>query len=268
MRHIRLEELIKTILADPGGNMERRRLAKAHKKLIPMVSRERQRYIRNNGSNKWSPIKKRLTKLLGNKCWYTEAELVGAHLTIDHYRPCCDYWFLAFDATNYRVSCSFANSPEDNATQGRVGGKGDSFPLIGRGLRATGRNKVRFEKPLILDPCKKEDCDLLAFGAGGRPILNPKYAADPMAVRRVDESKLLLNLDHHDFNSKREQLYHDIADDVRIYEELPAGSPGRTIISDRMKTKLGPKAAFSTAARYYLQLHRHLDWVEDLLAGL
>jgi hypothetical protein len=30
-----------------------------------------------------------------------------------------------------------------------------------------------------------------------------------------------LNLDHPDFNSKHEQLYHDIAEDVKAHEALP-----------------------------------------------
>ena len=146
-------------------------------------------------------------------------------------------------------------------------GKRDQFPLLGLGIQATGRNKLRRETPVILDPCNKNDCDLIAYQADGRPVLNPKHAADASATMRVEQSKILLNLDHPDFNSKREQLYHDIANDVKIYEELPAGADGRRIIRDRMKTILGPKAAFSTAARYYLQLHRHLNWVEDLLGA-
>ena len=79
--------------------------------------------------------------------------------------------------------------------------------------------------PVILDPCKKEDCDLLAFQGDGRPVLNPAYADDPIARRRVEDSKVLLNLDHPDFNSKREQLYHDIAEDVNAYEALPVHQP-------------------------------------------
>ena len=76
---------------------------------------------------------------------------------------------------------------------------------------------------------------------------------------------MFLNLDHPDFNSKREQLYHYIAEDVNTYEALPADSPSRTTIRGRMEQRLAVNAPFSTAARYYLQLHRHLSWVEDLL---
>ena len=94
---------------------------------------------------------------------------------------------------------------------------------------------------------------------------NPAHAADPIAARRVDESKLLLNLDHPDFNSKREQLYHLIKDDMALYEELDEGSPSRTTIRTRMETRLSPNAPFSTAAWYYLKLYQDLDWVETIL---
>lgn len=265
MRHVPLEDLINTICANPDAKADRKRLLRTHKKLVRMPPAARQEYIRRNGSKKWTPIKNRLTALLGNKCWYSEVELVGGPLTIDHYRPSCDYWFLAFDAENYRVACPYSNSPAHNEQHGCAGGKGDNFPLLGVGQRATGKKKLRIETPVILDPCKKKDCDLVAFQADGRPILNPAYANDPIAANRVEQSKILLNLDHPDFNSKREQLYHEIADDVKTYEELPLDAGSRGVIRDRIKGRLAATAPFSTAARHYVQMHRNLDWVEDLL---
>ncbi|MDD2943184.1 MAG: hypothetical protein PHC51_09500 [bacterium] len=265
MRHIPLKKLIKQIFADVDVVNHKKRLFKAHMKLPPKTSADRQIYIRDNGTDKWSPIKDRLTAILGNKCWYTEVELVGAPLTIDHYRPSIKYWWLAFDAENYRVSCPYANSPKHNAEHGCAGGKGDNFPLLAPGMRATGKNRIKVERPVILDPCSQEDCNLIAFQVDGRPILNPAYAADLITTRRVDESMILLNLDHPDFNSKREQLYHKIAEDVTIYEDSAGGSTTRTTIRTRMEHRLSIKAEFSSAARFYLNLHRHLDWVEDLL---
>lgn len=265
MRHIPLNDLIILMFSEPKSAKDKKRLLKSHEKLANMVPGLRKEYIRRYGSRKWSPIKDRLTSILGSKCWYTEVELVGAPLAIDHFRPIRDYWWLAFDVENYRVACQYSNSPEHNVKHGCAGGKGDNFPLLAPGIRATDKEKIRLEKPVILDPCRQDDCDLVAFQADGRPILNPAYAADPIAARRVDESLLLLNLDHPDFNSKREQLYHAIADDVNTYEELPMDSPSRRTILVRMQKRLSVNASFSTAARYYLQLHRHLSWVEKLL---
>jgi len=227
---------------------------------------DRRPYIDNNGPTKWSPIKDRFTALLGNKCWYTEAELVGAPLTIDHYRPKCDYWFLAFKAENYRVACPFANSPKHNEEHGCAGGKGDEFPLFDPARKAQDIGSLVNEQPIILDPCNADDCKLVAFLPDGRPVIHPHYKDDGIANRRLEESKLLLNLDHPDFNSKREQLCNRIAEDVRMFEELPDGAPARNAITSRLKERLSAKAPFSSAAHYYVRQHRHHSWVEALLA--
>ncbi len=268
MRHIVLNNLLAQIFADEDGKKAKKRLDRAHKKLSGMLPANRTGHAKRNGSNKWKSIKDRLTKILGKKCWYTEVELIGAPLAIDHYRPVCDYWWLAFDAENYRVSCPWANSLEHNAEHGCGGGKGDNFPLLHPGVRATNRNELPNERPVILDPCNAADCALLAFQVDGRPTLNPAHAADAVAAQRVNESKILLNLDHPEFNSKREQLCREIADEVRAHEALPAKSPERAVIRSRIQKRLSSGAPFSTAARFYLKLHRHLDWVENILNAL
>jgi hypothetical protein len=266
MRYIPLEELLRKMFSEPAGAKFGLQLVRANIKLARLPPGLRLRYIRDNGPSKWSPIKNWLSKKLGNKCWYTEAELVGAPLSIDHFRPISNYWWLAFEAKNYRLACAYANSPQHNELYGRSGGKGHAFPLLGSGRRSTWRNNRRIEKPLILDPCLSEDCNLVAFQADGRPVINPAHAGDVGAFCRVEENKVLLNLDHPAFNSQREQLYHAIADDVKTYEELPANALGQAIIVNRLEKRLSAGAPFSSAARFYLRLHRHLDWIEALLA--
>jgi len=265
MRHIDLNNLLTQILADDAGKKAKARLLRAHKKSAQMQPAARKAHTGRNGPNKWKPIKDLATATVGPKCWYTEVELVGAPLAVDHYRPVCDYWWLAYDPENYRIACPWANSSEHNEVHGCAGGKGDNFPLLAPGLRAKGKNKLRVEKPVILDPCKAADCELLAFQTDGRPVLNPVFAGNAVAVQRVEESKILLNLDHPEFNSKREQLCTIIKDDVRAHEALPEGSPERTTTRNRVATRLAPKAPFSTAARFYLSLHRHHEWVQDIL---
>lgn len=266
MRHINIAPLLLEVFSDAHGQRTSKRLERAHVKVVKLLDPiVRKKYIDDNGGGKWRPIKDGLTKRLGNKCWYTEVELLGASLVIDHYRPVIHYWWLAFDAENYRVACPWANSPRHNASHGCAGGKGDKFPLLLPTQRATNRSNLSAEHPVILDPCRAEDCALLVFQADGRPILNPEFAGDTVAKRRVDESKLLLNLDHPEFNSKREQLCNAMAHDVRIHEDLPENSSLRTTIKTRIVARLAIDAPFSTAARFYLQLHRHLDWVDDIL---
>ncbi|CAM2067741.1 hypothetical protein SCOR_20330 [Sulfidibacter corallicola] len=265
MRHVPIDDLLNTIFACQDGKAAKIRLAKAHKHLTEISAKKRKDYVEKNGPAKWSPLKDLFTAELGNKCWYTEAELVGASLTIDHFRPKCDYWFLTFKADNYRLACPFANSPKHNPEHGCSGGKGDHFPLLDPSKKATGIRSIVHERPIILDPCNEDDCRLIAFLPDGRPVIHPDSANDPIAQKRVEESKILLNLDHPDFNSKREQLHDEIANYVSFFEALPRGSAERKAIRDRLAQKIASCAPFSLAARQYLGAHRHLDWVADLL---
>ncbi len=265
MRYIDQTALFSRVFATDAGRNVKSRLGRAHKKSARMAPINRKTHSDHNGPNKWKPVKDLMTILLGHKCWYTEVELTGAPLVVDHYRPVILYWWLAYDAENYRIACPWANSLQFNPMLGRTGGKGEKFPLLPPEIRAKGKNSLRIERPVILDPCNAKDCELLAFHTDGRPILNPAFANDKAARRRVEESKILLNLDHPDFNSKREQLRVNTEEDVNTYVALPVGSPERTTIRNRIKLRLAPMAAFSTAARFYLQLHRHLDWVQDIL---
>lgn len=266
MRHIQLNTLLTQIFADDDGKKAKASLDRAHKRVgKKRTPKTKKKYVDDNGSTKWTRIKNRLTAQLGEKCWYTEVEFIGGALAIDHFRPVCDYWWLAFDAENYRVACPWANSPEHNTLHGCAGGKGDKFPLLPGALRATNKTELPNERPVILDPCNAADCDLLAFQVDGQPILNPAFSGDATAKQRVDESKILLNLDHHAFNTNREQLCNSISEDVQIHEALPANSAEQQTIRTRLASRLAPNAPFSTAARFYLLLHRHLDWVENIV---
>ena len=66
----------------------------------------------------WSDFKPILVKICGKKCWYSECFIEGDHGDVDHFRPknrSLDangnvqledgYWWLAYDYTNYRLSC-------------------------------------------------------------------------------------------------------------------------------------------------------------------
>ena len=230
-----------------------------------MHAEHRKSHTARNGANKWKPLKEALTTALGNKCWYTEVELIGAPLAVDHYRPICDYWWLTFDSENYRIACPWANSSEHNAKHGCAGGKGDQFPLLPPGVRAATRDELGSERPVILDPCDARDCALLAFQADGRPVIHPDFANNPIAVERVERSKIILNLDHPEFNSKREQLYHAIEEDVNTYEDLPEHSANRDVIRARMESRIATNAQFSVAAQHYLRMYRNFAWVDALL---
>ena len=216
MRYIDIHALLKTIRSDVDGEEACAALARAHRSLAIRFAHDRQGYIKRNGAAKWRPLKERLTELLGKKCWYTEAEPTGGDLVIDHYRPKSVYWFLAFDEHNYRVACPYANTSHHNEEHGRAGGKGEHFPLLDGSNRARGRNQVKMERPVILDPCNEEDCKLISFLPDGRPVIHPDFVNAPFRKKRVEESKILLNLDHPDFNSKRALLHESDPGDLVV----------------------------------------------------
>lgn len=265
MRHVPIQNLLQTIFADQAGKTAIQRLELAHLTAAGKTGADRETYIDKNGTIKWSPLKNHFTAKLGNKCWYTEAELVGAPLTIDHYRPKCDYWFLAFKPDNYRIACPFANSPKHNPLYGCAGGKGDDFPLLDERNKAHGSNRIKNERPIILDPCNEDDCNLIAFLPDGRPVLNPAVKNDAITVKRLEKSKLLLNLDHPDFNSKREQLRKVIERDVKSHENSSGDPEHQANLRDTLAQRISKAAPFSIAARQYLSAHKHLDWVANLL---
>src|SRR5215207_298796 len=100
MRYVPLAELVSMMFSEVDGKKSKASLYRSHMRLVRMQSDSRQGYILRNGLRKWSPVKRWLTGKLGKKCWYTEVELVGAPLAIDHFRPVRDYWWLAFAAEN------------------------------------------------------------------------------------------------------------------------------------------------------------------------
>jgi hypothetical protein len=265
MRYVPIQSLLQTIFADSEGGKDKRRLEKAHETVTRTSTKDRKSYIDKKGTPNWSPLKNRFTAELRNKCWYTEAQLVGASLTIDHYRPKCDYWFLAFKAENYRVACPYANSPKHNVEHGCGGGKGDKFPLFDEKKKGKGPYSIKHEKPIILDPCNENDCKLIAFQTDGRPVLHPDYVDDHDAKKRVEDSKILLNLDHPDFNSQREQLRKAIDRDVKSHEISVAYPDHQEDLRNSLAQRISKTAPFSIAARQYLSAHRHLEWVSDLL---
>ena len=261
MRHIPLSQALMEFAASADGPRAVSALARAHLHLSKMPDAARPAYIERNGARKWSAHKNHLVGKFGKKCWYTEAEIIGAHLTIDHYRPKALYWWLAFEPDNYRVACPFANSPEDG------GGKSNHFPLTLPAIRATGPGNSDQGDPVILDPCRQEDVALLAFQSDGQVVIHPDFAHDPIAVHRVTESKVLLNLQHADFNAKRAELYETITEEVADIEGLPHSSARRVKKIQRLERRLAPDAPYSTAARFYLMAHRYLDWVETMLGA-
>lgn len=133
----------------------------------------RKSYIKDQPKD-WNIVLGGLIRISNGKCWYSEALEAVSPLYIEHFRPknrinlikeisdypeprtsqCKDgYWWLSYDLSNFRVSGYDPNNE-----------KGTYFPLIENSpICLSPHQNINFEKPFLLDPCKKEDIKLISF---------------------------------------------------------------------------------------------------------
>ena len=230
-----------------------------------------------NGRAQWSRVKPYLEAASNRKCWYTESKNPGCQNDVEHFRPKAKvlkeknveywYWFLAFNPINYRLSSQISNRLNRNLVLGETGGKGNKFPLMLGCQRATCVAELSHERPVILDPCNQKDTKLLEFQPDGRPVVSMKHVLDPDACFRVEQSKLLLNLDYPTFNEDRERLYNKIRKLVDRGDRYVRRGNVDALedAKDDLRDLMHEDAEYSKAADCYIRCFRDRDWVEDLI---
>jgi hypothetical protein len=142
-----------------------------------------------DGNKVWSLVKPWLEKLNHNKCWFCDGECDQAEYDVEHFRPkkgitqnhtplmypashhkngmpLRGYWWLAFDITNYRLSCQYCNRGNSEASISY--GKKNDFPLENESSRVLKPDDdLSVEKPLLLDPINSNDTKLLTYLSSG-----------------------------------------------------------------------------------------------------
>lgn len=222
----------------------------------------------------WADLKQYFENHFHSKCWYTESKNPGCDMDIDHFRPKGEvyesnvhpgYWWLAFDWHNYRFSCQFSNRLRKDPKTDIKGGKGTHFPLFIEGSRACSEEDDCDEEiRVLLDPCSPIDPQLLSFEIDGKPTINSEFSGDPDAVRRVEVSKQLMNIDFHTFNDERQKLYMKIRRRIRDadkYFQLGNTQAFSDAVRDLASwtKRIEP---YSSAARIYLRGFRDRKWVQ------
>jgi uncharacterized protein (TIGR02646 family) len=135
-----------------------KRALKATSAAAAKAEEERNDYI-SGKSGVWSALKPALEALSDGKCWYTEAKDKASFWQVDHFRPKSVYPWLAFEWRNMRLAGGVPNIA-----------KRDSFPLKAGSTRATpDAPSIDLEVPLLLDPTRWGDPELLTFNANGEP---------------------------------------------------------------------------------------------------
>jgi hypothetical protein len=304
MRHIDNERLERLEAWPPGKHPHQKlspekwheRLSLAEKELRSASSSEERSKIMTRYSNLWSEAKVHLRDLSHDKCWYCETSTHRMRGDIDHHRPKArvfgtnhpGYWWLAFNWRNWRFACTNCNSQLTDGVSGRVGGKGDYFPLMnGEDSRISTEceyEDLLCEEPLLLDPVEPGDIGLLTFTRDGLPAPSEatpaEGAEEPPGYRRAKTSIVLYHLDHSSLVKKRQEIYADVKQLVLDYQRYQkkweeSRDPSAYALAKRAATKLGrmiaPDAEYSMTARAYLKEYRkseaEWDWVDKLLTA-
>ena len=210
----------------------------------------------------WSEdeVREPLLALLGPKCWYCETTIQRADVNVDHFRPKSDvlgetghdgYWWLAYRIDNYRIACKHCNSGGARFEGKREGlAKGARFPLVA-GVRAWKEgDDLDLEQPLLLDPARPGDPDLLGFDTFGyaRRSAAPYSPAESHGgVCRTEETIRILALNATQITDQRRELMEEIADLAQM--------PG-PLAQKHIAKRVRPTAQWSAAATAALNLQR------------
>jgi uncharacterized protein (TIGR02646 family) len=227
-------------------------------------------------SSVWQECKKPLKSLSYDKCYYCEIVQERSDNAVDHFRPKSLYPWSAFRLSNYRFACTYCNSRRCDIENGRVGGKGDEFPLLDEARRATCLEEEEDECPLLLDPCQPDEPGLIDFDESGQP--SPTYSIDESETRhlRATISIRLYHLDHQDLVDRRMLLATKLVRIIRVAERLfPYTEIGQPAIDASFKEQLRtlaeaikPEAELSSFARRILDGYRYNKWIPGLLRSV
>ncbi|HHF2915455.1 TPA: hypothetical protein ACPJZ9_003761 [Vibrio diabolicus] len=199
--------------------------------------------IKKVGS-KWSDFKPNFIREFGDKCWYSEVPRIGTDFDVDHFRPKGDvkiskqsyatrvvqgkklkhpgYWWLAFEAKNYRYACIEANRPRAN------GGKHDYFPLMHEETRVWNPCNIAGhgnEDVKLLDPCCLTDVALVSYvQLPGAVMSRYSDVTHPDEYSRVRESAKRYNLNSKTIKGARNEVIKKVNQSLE-FMELHASLP-------------------------------------------
>src|SRR5262245_45190617 len=198
MRFIDLEQI------RPRIRDQVERLAEARDAVIAENDPAERRKLIERYRDRWVAFRVAFDEFSYGKCWYVECRNDGTDDDVDHFRPKLGvkedddhpgYYWLAFEWTNFRLSCHRANRPRVNPETGETGGKAEHFPLLNPDQRAmTPADNLAREMPALLDPTNPADPVLVSFKPNGEVDLSPEYRGNGSAEAKLRASCLYLHL--------------------------------------------------------------------------
>ena len=218
----------------------------------------------------WTKIKKHLSDKYGGKCWYSECDLTGHDGDVDHFRPKGrskdingvtiledGYWWLAYEYTNYRISCTHCNQARKDEITGKTQGKSDCFPLATGTTPLKINDNISTEKQMLLDPTNKDDVNLLSFDVTGKAI---SLTLDTIQKQRVTESINIYHLDEQGFEKNRKVVWAECEALLDIFSVgCTLAEPNNKILMEAtitsLKEKVKTEALYSATAIACIKLH-------------
>lgn len=260
------------------------RAREALKELREADAEERGAIIDRN-ERLWRELKDVLERINHGKCWYCEAQENRSDNTVDHFRPkkrvaeAADhpgYWWLAFEWSNFRYTCTYCNSRRVDPEGNTEGGKQNHFPLLNEAQRAYDENDdLTLEEPKLLDPLNALDHLLLWFTDDGRAVPRYDEQSHQRMASRASCSIATYHLNHRRLVDKRKMLYNFIHRHVesgkRNFARAVEGDiSAEQALDDGLRVLMGlmsSTAEHSAAARAILSGLRHTDhpWIEQLV---
>lgn len=255
------------------------------KQVIESAEPKDRKELINKNAKLWRDLKETLSEFSNGKCWYCETKEFRSDRVVDHFRPKNrvaerddhpGYWWLAFDWTNYRYSCTFCNSLRKSEKDEPAGGKADHFPIIDEQRRACDPDgSIEDEFPYLLDPIRNGDTPLLTFTDDGRAV--PCYTDDnSLHYERANQSIELFHLNHPEICEARYSICYEIKQLVkegnrafsRQEESADAALVGNESFEGtvrKLRKMVDKNAEYSRAARAILAGYKTEPWVNSML---
>lgn len=235
----------------------------------------------------WRQLAGTLAEISSDKCWYCETRFVRDDLSVDHFRPKGKiyeaperegYWWLAFDWSNLRLSCTYCNERRVDKEGGTAGGKRTHFPLLPGSPRAEPEQAPTMEFPELLDPTRGPDPRLLVFSIDGGVAPRHPASAGDLGYRhpRARTSIRVFHLDHQRLVRARKRLYQLLRRNVRTGQRCVLNlAPGNEtavegyndVVCDLLELT-APEAEHSAAAVDMLRLMSQKpanEWLANVL---
>jgi len=245
---------------------------RAQRELEALPADERPVFIKKK-SHVWRAFARYLSQMSYGKCWYSESPDPQSFFDVDHYRPKLEarrsddvtdsgYEWLAFSWENFRLSAQRSNRVSKNEGTDENQGKGNWFPLLKTSPKACWENRCEdTEQPMLLDPVKRADVQLIDVQDDGRMGLSRICIGSArlrversieiygLNLPRLKEARLRVMREVSELHSVLFQMLEAAASAVDVADKMPIAKQVESI-----RSKTLPSSAYSKAARVQLML--------------